>query len=113
MIKKIKYSSKLKINSESQVNQKIIIPYLNSRKFKYERLEAKNSNGEGIPDFVIRWKNKFIFLEVKFGNNVLRPKQKQWFAKYAKDSFVLVYKDETIFIYDSKQILLLIKEGKL
>ena len=100
-----------KITSESDVNKKIIIPYLQERKFDYERIEAR-MNAVGIPDFLIQWKGKFIFVEVKYENNFLTPRQKLWFARFEKDNYLLHYKQGQLFLYDSKGVLEEIKRNQ-
>ena len=112
MRKKIRLETNKRISKESDVNSKLIIPYLNSRQIRYDRIEPSRTNIScGIPDFVIDWKGKFIFVEVKYEKNTLRPNQRQWFAKYKKNNFLLWYKDNELWLYDAKEVLLLIKEG--
>lgn len=112
MRKKIRLEINKRISKESDVNSKLIIPYLNSRQIRYDRIEPSRTNIScGIPDFVIDWKGKFIFVEVKYEKNTLRPNQRQWFAKYKKNNFLLWYKNNELWLYDAKEVLLLIKEG--
>ena len=112
MRKKIRLETNKRISKESDVNSKLIIPYLNSRQIRYDRIEPSRTNIScGIPDFVIDWKGKFMFVEVKYEKNTLRPNQRQWFAKYKKNNFLLWYKNNELWLYDAKEVLLLIKEG--
>lgn len=103
---------KVSINKESDVNSKLIIPYLNKRKIKYERIESSKLS-LGIPDFLIYWKKKFIFVEIKYNGNVLSPRQRSFFAKYPKDSYLIIYKNKKIYLYDSKEALKLIIKGEI
>ena len=112
MKKKIRLETNKRISKESDVNSKLIIPYLNSRQIRYDRIEPSRTNIScGILDFVIDWKGKFIFVEGKYEKKTLRPNQRQWFAKYKKNNFLLWYKDNELWLYDAKEVLLLIKEG--